>query len=252
MSEETLQSFFDANGKVAIALSGGTDSAFLLHRANASGADVLPVIVRTHLSRETEVERAIGLCLEEGLEPMVLDIDFLGIPEISANRADRCYHCKRAMFSAIRETAFGMGYPVIADGTNASDAEDDRPGMRAIRELGIVSPLRDAGLTKDRIRDLSRVDGLVTWDLPSDSCRATRVDTGVPLTRELLDTVECSEDAVRGLGFIGFRVRTDGTSARVEMPASQRDEAMGRSGEIWAALSGWFARISISEDVRDG
>ena len=252
MSEETLQSFFDANGKVAIALSGGTDSAFLLHRANASGADVLPVIVRTHLSRETEVERAIGLCETEGLEPAVLDMDLLGIPEISANGADRCYHCKHAMFSAIRETASRMGYPVVADGTNASDAEDDRPGMRAIRELGIVSPLRDAGLTKDRIRELSRIDGLMTWDLPSDSCRATRVDTGVPLTRELLDIIENGEDAVRGLGFSGFRVRTDGTSARIEMPASQRDEAVERSGEIIAVLTEWFAGVSISEDVRDG
>ena len=213
MSEETLQSFFDVNGKVAIALSGGTDSAFLLHRANASGADVLPVIVRTHLSRETEVERAIGLCTTEGLEPVILDMDLLGIPGISANGADRCYQCKHAMFTTIRETASRMGYPVVADGTNASDAEDDRPGMRAIRELGIVSPLRDAGLTKGRIRELSRIDGLVTWDLPSDSCRATRVDTGVPLTRELLDIIEKGEDAVRGLGFSGFRVRTDGTSA---------------------------------------
>ena len=252
MSEETLQSFFDANGKIAIALSGGTDSAFLLHRANAAGADVLPVIVRTHLSRDTEVERAMCLCRAEGLEPVVVDIDFLGIPDVSCNGADRCYHCKRAMFSAIRETASRMGYPVVADGTNASDAEDDRPGMRAIRELGIVSPLRDAGLTKGRIRELSRIDGLITWDLPSDSCRATRVDTGVPLTRELLDIIENGEDAVRGLGFSGFRVRTDGTSARVEMPASQRDEAVERSGEIIAVLSEWFAGVSISEDVRDG
>lgn len=252
MSEETLQSFFDVNGKVAIALSGGTDSAFLLHRANASGADVLPVIVRTHLSRETEVERAIGLCTTEGLEPVILDMDLLGIPGISANGADRCYQCKHAMFTTIRETASRMGYPVVADGTNASDAEDDRPGMRAIRELGIVSPLRDAGLTKGRIRELSRIDGLVTWDLPSDSCRATRVDTGVPLTRELLDIIEKGEDAVRGLGFSGFRVRTDGTSARVEMPASQRDEAVARDGEIGAVLSEWFDRVSISEDVRDG
>ena len=252
MSEETLQSFFDANGKIAIALSGGTDSAFLLHRANAAGADVLPVIVRTHLSRVTEVERAIGLCRAEGLEPVVVDIDFLSIPDVSRNGADRCYHCKRAMFSAIRETASRMGYPVVADGTNASDAEDDRPGMRAIRELGVVSPLRDAGLTKDRIRELSRIDGLVTWDLPSDSCLATRVDAGVSLTRELLDVVENGEDAVRRLGFRGFRVRTDGTSARVEMPASQRSEAIGRIGEIGAVLSGWFDRTSISEDVRDG
>ena len=156
------------------------------------------------------------------------------------------------MFSAIRETASRMGYPVVADGTNASDAEDDRPGMRAIRELGVVSPLRDAGLTKDRIRELSKTDGLVTWDLPSDSCRATRVDTGVPLTRELLDIIENGEDAVRELGFSGFRVRTDGTSARVEMPASQRSEAIGHIGEIGAVLSGWFDRTSISEDVRDG
>ena len=252
MSEETLQSFFDANGKVAIALSGGTDSAFLLHRANASGTDVLPVIVRTRLSRETEVDRAIGLCASEGLEPVVVDIDFLSIPDVSRNGADRCYHCKHAMFSAIRETASRLGYPVVADGTNASDAEDDRPGMRAIRELGVVSPLRDAGLTKDRIRELSRTDGLVTWDLLSDSCRATRVDTGVPLTRELLDIIENGEDAVLGLGFSGFRVRTDGISARVEMSASQRDEAVERSGEIRAVLSEWFARVSISEDVRDG
>ena len=252
MSEETLQSFFDANGKVAIALSGGTDSTFLLHRAIMAGADVLPVIVRTHLSRETEVRRAMEVCRAGGLEPVVLDIDFLDIPDISTNGAERCYHCKHAMFSAIRETASRMGYPVVADGTNASDSEGDRPGMRAVRELGVASPLRDAGLTKNRIRELSRTDGLITWDLPSDSCLATRVDTGVPLTRDLLDMIEEGEDAVRRLGFSGFRVRTDGRSARVEMPASQKESALESREEIGTALSVWFDRSSISEDVRDG
>ena len=251
MSEETLQSFFDANGKVAIALSGGTDSAFLLHRANAPGADVLPVIVRTRLSRETEVDRAIGLCASEGLEPVVVDINFLSIPDVSRNGADRCYHCKHAMFSAIRETASRLGYPVVADGTNASDPVDDRPGVRALRELGVRSPLRDADLSKSAIRRISRMDRLETWNKQSNSCLATRVQTGVRITPELIGRVAASEDALAAMGFSGMRVRTDGSSATVQFNRSQIADARERFDSIRDAVAPYFNDVRIDDKVRD-
>lgn len=182
MSYRSLQSFFRNNPHVAIACSGGTDSTFLVHVAASMGADVLPIVVRTQVALESESDEAVEFCRSQGLEPLVIDVDLLSVPGVASNGPDRCYHCKLAMFSAIKEAAASKGYDTVADGTNASDVAADRPGTRALQELGIVSPLRDAGLTKSQIRRLSRSERLTTWNKPSNSCLATRVDTGVPLS----------------------------------------------------------------------
>lgn len=251
MSYRILQSFFRDNPKVAIACSGGTDSAFLVHVAAEMGADILPVVVRSHLNPERETEEAVEFVRSQGLEPLVLDVDLLSLPEITSNGTDRCYHCKRAMFSAVRDAAAAHGYDVVADGTNASDMEQDRPGTRALRELGIASPLRDAGLTKSQIRRLSRSERLPTWNKHSNSCLATRVDTGVPITAEVLERVMNGEDAIQSLGYEGFRVRTDGRVARVVMPASMWQNAVAGEDDIRRALSPFFEGSYVSEETRD-
>ena len=245
-----LGTFFSSHPRIALGYSGGTDSAFLLHEAVEHGADVLPVMVRTAFCTPDEVENASRLCSDEGSDLVVIDLDVLSSPEISSNGPDRCYHCKRAMFSALISKAAENGYHEVMDGTNASDPEDDRPGMRAIRELGVLSPLKECGITKEDVRRMSREAGLPTWDRATNSCLATRVDTGIPLTRDMLRLVLRSEEAVASLGFTGFRVRTDGMHARLQTAAAQHGEAERRWDELRSALAPMFRDVRLDDVTR--
>lgn len=245
-----LGTFFSSHPRIALGYSGGTDSAFLLHEAVEHGADVLPVMVRTAFCTPDEVENASRLCSDEGSDLVVIDLDVLSSPEISSNGPDRCYHCKRAMFSALISKAAENGYHEVMDGTNASDPEDDRPGMRAIRELGVLSPLKECGITKEDVRRMSREAGLPTWDRATNSCLATRVDTGIPLNRDMLRLVLRSEEAVASLGFTGFRVRTDGMHARLQTAAAQHGEAERRWDELRSALAPMFRDVRLDDVTR--
>lgn len=245
-----LGTFFSSHPRIALGYSGGTDSAFLLHEAVEHGADVLPVMVRTAFCTPDEVENASRLCSDEGSDLVVIDLDVLSSPEISSNGPDRCYHCKRAMFSALISKAAENGYHEVMDGTNASDPEDDRPGMRAIRELGVLSPLKECGITKENVRRMSREAGLPTWDRATNSCLATRVDTGIPLNRDILELVLRSEEAVASLGFTGFRVRTDGMHARLQTTAAQHGEAERRWDELRSALAPMFRDVRLDDVTR--
>lgn len=245
-----LGTFFSSHPRIALGYSGGTDSAFLLHEAVERGADVLPVMVRTAFCTPVEVEDASRLCSDEGLDLVVIDLDVLSSPEISSNGADRCYHCKRAMFSALITEAAERGYREVMDGTNASDPEGDRPGMRAIRELGVLSPLKECGITKEDVRRMSREAGLPTWDRATNSCLATRVDTGIPLNRDMLGLVLRSEEAVASLGFTGFRVRTDGMHARLQTTGAQHGEAGRRWDELRSVLAPMFQDVRLDDVTR--
>ena len=245
-----LGTFFSSHPRIALGYSGGTDSAFLLHEAVEHGADVLPVMVRTAFCTPDEVENASRLCSDEGSDLVVIDLDVLSSPEISSNGPDRCYHCKRAMFSALISKAAENGYHEVMDGTNASDPEDDRPGMRAIRELGVLSPLKECGITKEDVRRMSREAGLPTWDRATNSCLATRVDTGIPLNRDILELVLRSEEAVASLGFTGFRVRTDGMHVRLQTTAAQHGEAERRWDELRSALAPMFRDVRLDDVTR--
>ncbi|MDO5853234.1 MAG: ATP-dependent sacrificial sulfur transferase LarE [Thermoplasmata archaeon] len=252
LSSDSLESFFRSSGRIAIACSGGTDSTFLVHEGAKMGADIVPIIIRSQLACHGEVEGAVEFCRSQGVEPVVVDVDAMSVEGLLANGPDRCYLCKKAMFGAVTAKARELGCDVVADGTNASDPVEDRPGMRALAEMGVRSPLRDAGLTKSQIRRLSRTERLSTWNKLSNSCLATRVATGVRITPEIVERVGNSEDAIGLLGFTGFRVRTDGTDARLELRASEREAAVRRIDEIRKAVSPWFDDISISEVTRDG
>src|SRR5699024_2924376 len=150
-----------------------------------------------------------------------LDVDILADETVAANPPDRCYHCKRRIFSAIASAAAADGYTLLLDGTNASDDAGDRPGMRALWELSVRSPLRECGLTKPEIRWLSREAGLFTWDKPAYARLATRVPAGERLTAEKLENTERAEDFLFSLGFTDFRVRLFNGAARLQLPAEQ-------------------------------
>lgn len=252
LNRKSLEHFFRENHKVAIACSGGSDSTFLVHAATKIGADVLPIIVRSRFERYDEIDAAIDFCHSEGLEPAVIDVDILSVQGMSDNGPDRCYICKRKMFEEIVGMANKRGYFVVADGTNASDDREDRPGMRALEELGIRSPLREAGLTKSQIRRLSRSERLSTWNKVSNSCLATRIAPGTPMTEDLLITIGKAEQCLEQMGYSGFRVNTDGKDACIRMPQSMQANAKSREEEIVTALSQLFDKISIDEVTRDG
>ena len=241
----TIQDFFRGHPRAALAFSGGVDSAYLLYAGLQAGADLRPYYVKSQFQPQFEYEDAMRLCRELGAEPRVLQVDALCSPLVARNGADRCYHCKINIMSTILAAAAEDGYPILLDGTNASDDAGDRPGMRALRELEILSPLRLCGLTKPEIRRLSREAGLFTWDKPAYACLATRVKTGEPITNERLAAIEESEDYLFSRGYRDFRVRTAGKTALLQFPAEQLERAKQEEPEIAGRLGAFFETISI-------
>jgi uncharacterized protein len=242
---ERLRAFFSINGRGALGFSGGVDSSYLLYAARACGADVRPYYVKSAFQPRFELEDAKRLARSLGTELMVLEADILSNAIVAANPPDRCYHCKRSIFGLIRSRAALDGYPMLLDGTNASDDIFDRPGMKALDELGVRSPLRECGLTKSEIRDLSREAGLFTWDKPAYACLATRVPSGRSITEELLRRVEGAEDALFRLGFSDFRVRVYQDAARLQLPKSQMRSAAEAAAAIREQLKPFFDLVYL-------
>ena len=243
--EDELVKWFAGQSRVALAFSGGVDSAYLLHAAHVAGADVRAYYVVSAFQPEFEREDARKMAKECGVELVEIPLDVLADERIASNPADRCYWCKRAVFGAILEAAECDGFPLVIDGTNASDDASDRPGMRALRELGVRSPLRECGLTKQRIRELSREAGLFTWDKPSYSCLATRIPRGEPLTSEALAATERAENFLRERGFSDFRVRRIGDCARIQLPRDQWDKLLEEHETVRAALADDYADVLL-------
>ena len=219
---QALREFFLNNPKLALAFSGGSDSAYLLYAAKECGTDVGAYYVRSRFQAAFEFEDALRLADELGVQLRVLDIDVLSDEKIVSNPANRCYHCKKHIFSAIIEAARADGYRTVIDGTNASDDASDRPGMRALEEMGVRSPLRECGITKAELRAYSQAAGLFTWNKPAYACLATRIPCGMLIDAEWLKKVEKAEKALSAMGFIDFRVRlTNDGSAKIQLHKDQ-------------------------------
>lgn len=216
-----LQEFFTEYPKVALAFSGGVDSAFLLYAAVTSGAEVRAYYVRTAFQPEFEYADACRLAKQLGADMVTISLNVLSDEKVAANPKNRCYFCKTRIFSSIRKHAAADGFTVLLDGTNASDDIGDRPGFQALQELKVLSPLRICGLTKEKIRQLSRDAGLFTHDKPSYACLATRIPTGTVITEKLLQRTEWAEDIMMEMGFSDFRVRTAGNLARIQIKKQQ-------------------------------
>ena len=245
-----LSEFFRENPRAALGFSGGVDSAYLLWAGLHYGADIRPYYVKTAFQPQFELEDALRLGRELGVEVTVLEQDILSHPLVAANPADRCYHCKSALFGALVQAAAQDGYSLIIDGTNASDDAGDRPGMRALKELSVRSPLRECGLTKGEIREKSKEAGLFTWDKPAYACLATRIPTGVPITGEILRQVEQAEDQLFQMGYTDFRVRVLGGAARLQFPQSQLERAFREREAIRQALAETFPEVLLDLKTR--
>jgi uncharacterized protein len=212
---------------VLVAFSGGVDSTLLLRLANEElGERAVALLVSSATYPEAEIQQAKKLADEMGTRWVEVFSNELTIPSFVSNTPRRCYHCKKELFTLCRQKAEELGLNYVADGSNMDDAGDYRPGMDAARELGIRSPLKEAGLTKEEVRRLSRSLGLPTWNKPSMACLASRFPYGTEITPLRLEQVQKSEDFLRRLGFRQLRVRYHGTTARVEIEPSQMKRFM--------------------------
>jgi uncharacterized protein len=246
----TIEEFFESNNKIAAAFSGGVDSTYLLYAAVNAGADVKAYCVKSAFQPGFEFDDAKRMAERIGAGFEVIDVDVLSDEKVTANPPDRCYYCKTHIMDAIKAAAASDGYEIVCDGTNASDDSSDRPGMRVLEELGIRSPLKECGLTKADIRELSKEAGLPTWDKPAYACLATRIKTGEQITKEKLETTEKAESLLMGMGFRDFRVRMRGNDALVQIAEDQHTDAMMRESEIKSALNDLYENVDIDENPR--
>lgn len=255
-AESRLAAILRSLESVCIGYSGGVDSAYLAAVAvDVLGADRVLAVTGTS-DAYPEVQRTVAREVAKRFSIPHLEIgtDELSDPRYVANPTNRCYHCKTELWSKLADLAAERGFAVVLDGSNADDAADYRPGMKAARELGVRSPLLEAGLSKDTIRALSRRRGLPTWDQPSAPCLSSRLPYGLSVTPDRLREVEAAEDGVRALGFREFRVRHHGDAARVEIAPAEMGNAIAHADALRdAILSAGFTRALLDvEGYRSG
>lgn len=230
---------------LAVAFSGGVDSSFLLKCAHdVLGDRVLAVTADSVFIPSMEIQAAQDFCRQYGIRQKLVSIDVFGMNGVKENPPDRCYHCKRGIFERLLAAAREEGISVVAEGSNLDDDGDYRPGMRAIRELSVRSPLKEAGLNKAEIRELSKRIGLDTWDKPSMACLASRIPYGEALSKEKLRAVEQAEQLLHDLGIRQCRVRCHGTLARIEVLPEDFKRVM--YDEIREKLIGSFKEYGFS------
>lgn len=247
-----LKEFWAKHPAAAVALSGGVDSAALLCSAVEAGAQVGAYFVKTELQPAAALADAQAAAEALGVSLQVVALSALAEETVAANGPERCYHCKKRLFSAILTRARADGFPLLLDGTNAGDDEKDRPGMRALAELGVLSPLRLCGVGKKEARAMARAAGLALWDKPACACLATRFPRGTPLTAEGLAAVEAAEEALYSMGFSDLRLRLVPGGAKLQLPAAQLPRAAALHGRICEALAPRFGDVTLDLTPRGG
>ena len=240
-----LKIFFAQNPRAALAFSGGVDSSYLLYAAKQYGCDVHAYFIKSAFQPQFELDDARRLAEQLKVPFAVAELDALENPQVTANDPLRCYYCKTNLFTQLVKLAAKDGRTLLMDGTNASDSFEGRPGMRALQELGVRSPLRECGLTKAEIRRLSREAGLFTSEKPSYACLATRIPTGTKITAELLKKVEQGENRMFAMGFTDFRIRFFHGAAKIQLPENQFGMAFEKKNELNQALSPYFDGVML-------
>lgn len=227
---EKLKSSIASFGSVAVAFSSGVDSTFLLYAAKeALGEKVIAVTASSSSFPKRELKEANDYCEQLGVEQVIINTKELEIEGFAQNPKNRCYLCKRAIFNSIIEVARAEGMNEILEGSNLDDDGDYRPGLQAIKELGIKSPLRTLGFSKQEIRDLSEYFNIPTWNKPSFACLASRFPYGEMITEEKLSMVDKAEQLLLDMGFSQLRVRIHGSMARIELLPDEFDKFMNES-----------------------
>ncbi len=234
----------------AVAFSGGVDSTFLLAVAKKVKPEkLLAITVSSQFVPKREIESAKQIAVSLGVEHICLDVDVLENEDVVGNPFDRCYHCKKQIFSLIKKTAERMGVNTLVHAVNLDDLKDYRPGLKASQELGVISPLADAKFTKSDIRRLSKQLGLETWDKPSQSCLATRIPYHTKIRAETLAMIDRAEAFLQELGFVQVRVRCHGKTARVEVEP-ERVETIFKK-ELRQRISAAFVKFGFEHTSID-
>ena len=245
-----LVEYLTSLGNIAVALSGGVDSSYLAYAAKQSGIPCKAYTVKSQFVPQFELNDAKKIAEFIDIPLEIIDIDVLAHDDVTSNPDNRCYYCKHHVFTTIGEYAKRDGFTVICDGTNASDDIDDRPGMRAIAELSVKSPLRDCGLTKSMIRQLAKQANLFTWDKPSYACLATRFQARQHITGHDLEHIEKAEGYLFSLGLSDFRVRLIGNTAKIQVPENQIAIVIKNRIEILIFFKSMFDDVVLDLEVR--
>jgi len=246
-----------ALGRTLIAYSGGTDSAFLAWAAHkALGDDMLAVIADSPSLARAQLADATAFAGEHGIPLEIIVTGELDRPEYVRNDSSRCFHCKDELFTVMEEFRTSRSFDSIAYGVNLDDQGDFRPGQAAAQQHRVAAPLREAGLSKQEIRDLAHAAGLRIWDKPASACLSSRIEYGREVTREALSVVEQGEDAIRALGFRQFRVRHHGDIVRIEiareeLPRALSPDMANEFTRIFKALGFKFVTLDL-EGFRSG
>jgi uncharacterized protein len=231
---DDLHSRFGAFGRVVAAFSGGADSSLLIHSARAAvgRASLLAVTAVSETFPRAELDAAISFAKRYDIRHMTINTEELATINAKGNPRDRCYYCKLELFSGLKALAESEGYDEVIEGSNKDDEQDDRPGRRALSELGIISPLAEAGLAKSDVRDISRELGLPTWNKPAYACLTSRFPYGVAIEERSLRMIEEAEEYLRSAGFTQCRVRCFGERAVVEVEAELVETAVSMNAAI--------------------
>lgn len=240
--EQALREYLRPLAKqgICLAFSAGVDSSLLLQlacqEAAQMGQQVQAVIFATQLHPAADVTLARQLCDQMGAVLHVVKIDEFSIPAVKHNALDRCYHCKKELFTQLKQTAQKLGCGVCMDGTNADDLKEYRPGLRALKELGIVSPLAELGITKAQVRQMAGELGISVAQRPSSPCLATRLPYGAEVTPDILRRIEQGETRMKELGFPVVRVRVHGNIVRLEVPLEHLPALLQQRPQVVASL----------------
>ena len=245
-----LIEYLTSLGNIAVALSGGVDSSYLAYAAKQSSIPCKAYTVKSQFVPQFELNDAKKIAEFIDIPLEIIDIDVLAHDDVTSNPDNRCYYCKHYVFTTIGEYAKRDGFTVLCDGTNASDDIDDRPGMRAIAELSVKSPLRDCGLTKSMIRKLAQQANLFTWNKPSYACLATRFQAGQRITSHDLEHIELAEKYLFSLDLSDFRVRLIGNNAKIQVPENQIAIVIKNRIEILTYLKSMFDDVVLDLEVR--
>jgi uncharacterized protein len=225
--EAQLLSALGNMGRVLVAFSGGTDSAYLAWAAQrALGANALAITADSASIPESHKRDAEAFVARFGIAHEYIQTNEFDNPAYVANNPDRCFHCKDELFTRLEQVGRERGFPHIVYGVNLDDLSDYRPGQNAARQHQVAAPLADAGLSKAEIRELSRLAGLPTWDRPASACLSSRIPYGTPVTIENVKTVEAGEEEIKALGFRQFRVRFHGEVVRIEVAPEELEKAL--------------------------
>ena len=234
---EKLQTYLKNLNNAAVAFSAGVDSSFLLKIAkNIPGLKVIAITAASSLLPEKELNDAIDFCKQEKIKHIIFDFDCFGTHGFKVNPINRCYLCKKELFKQIKELAAENNIENVLDGSNADDDNDYRPGLKALTELAIKSPLKYAGLNKEEIRFMAEKMNIKSWNKPSFACLASRIAYGEEITREKLHMIESAELFLSGLSFSQLRVRVHRDIARIEVPEEQLDKLLNNREAVVSEL----------------